>query len=81
MINTTEDRPLWMRRKKENKIVICETCRGSGQVSVFSDDPCFEGPYVKECYACSGMGRVARITVTEHVILTPEIININRENY
>lgn len=81
MITINEERPMWMRPKSDEEIVICKTCRGSGLIGVSNDNPSYEGPWIEKCYACSGFGRVAKLITTEHVVLTDEILKRNKGNY
>ena len=71
------NKPMWQRPKHEKKIVLCETCRGTGLIRIHTDDPRFEGPYINDCFACNGRGRVLRSVITEHFILTDDFMNKN----
>jgi len=39
------------------EVVICQRCNGEGKVRVETDDPRYEGPWVKPCHVCRGSGR------------------------
>jgi hypothetical protein len=78
MIKISEERPIWMRLKNDVKIVLCESCNGSGKLRVHNENPMYEGPWTKVCNACIGYGRVARISSVEHVTITDEIIDRTR---
>jgi DnaJ-class molecular chaperone len=69
---TTDSKPMWMRTKRDNKIVMCDTCQGTGLTRYVNDNPYYDGPHVIPCYACRGMGRVRRVVVSEHFVLKQE---------
>lgn len=74
---TPDSKPLWMRPKREKKVVLCDTCHGTGLVRLHNENPAYEGPYIMDCYACGGKGRVMKIISTEHFSLDEETLRKN----
>jgi DnaJ-class molecular chaperone len=53
-----------VKRNTDRSVIICFHCKGEGKVSVFNDDPRYEGPWIEPCPVCEGSGRRIVITIT-----------------
>jgi DnaJ-class molecular chaperone len=53
-------------RSQHSDVVVCKRCKGEGKVKVETDDPRYNGPWVKQCPVCRGAGRRRRTVTVEY---------------